>query len=129
MLAGVYVDDILILRSSNQIRENALMLLQVRFNAKIIGPATWILSLHIMQSPHGIYIDQGVQIENIIKRYSMESFNPSNTPMTTTAVFKATKSHPLSEIDHVLYRSIIGSLMYVDTCSRPDISFAVGELG
>jgi len=25
--------------------------------------------------------------------------------------------------------SIIGSLMYVQTCTRPDISFAVGMLG
>ncbi len=126
---AIYVDDILIISSSDQMRENTLMLLQNWFNAKIIGPATWILSLHIMQSPIGISMDQEAQIENIINRYGMKCCNPANTPMATSAVLQATESHPLSETDHALYRSIVGSLMYVATCSRPDISFAVGELG
>ena len=30
---------------------------------------------------------------------------------------------------HVPYASAVGSLMYAQTCTRPDISFAVGMLG
>ncbi|XP_070022428.1 secreted RxLR effector protein 161-like [Nicotiana sylvestris] len=33
------------------------------------------------------------------------------------------------EMESIPYSSIIGSLMYAQTCTRPDISFAVGMLG
>ena len=32
-------------------------------------------------------------------------------------------------MDNIPYASLVGSLMYAQTCSRPDISFAVGMLG
>ena len=41
---------------------------------------------------------------------------------------------PKNELEHkqmeqIPYASIVGSLMYAQTCTRPDISFAVGMLG
>jgi len=33
------------------------------------------------------------------------------------------------QMENILYASIVGSLMYAQTCTRPDISFAVGMLG
>ena len=33
------------------------------------------------------------------------------------------------QMEQILYASIVGSLMYAQTCTRPDISFAVGMLG
>ena len=32
-------------------------------------------------------------------------------------------------MEGIPYASAVGSLMYVQTCTRPDISFAVGMLG
>ena len=32
-------------------------------------------------------------------------------------------------MENIPYASIVGSLMYAQTCTRPDISFAVGMLG
>jgi len=32
-------------------------------------------------------------------------------------------------VENILYASVVGSLMYAQTCTRPDISFAVGMLG
>ena len=32
-------------------------------------------------------------------------------------------------MENILYASVVGSLMYAQTCIRPDISFAVGMLG
>ena len=33
------------------------------------------------------------------------------------------------EMERIPYASVVGSLMYAQTCTRPDISFAVGMLG
>lgn len=33
------------------------------------------------------------------------------------------------EMESILYASIIGSLIYLQICTRPNISFAVGMLG
>jgi len=33
------------------------------------------------------------------------------------------------QMENILYESVVGSLMYAQTCTRPDISFAVGMLG
>ena len=35
----------------------------------------------------------------------------------------------LEQIEGILYASVVGSLMYAQTCTRPDIGFAVGMLG
>ena len=41
---------------------------------------------------------------------------------------------PKNDVEHkqmesILFASVMGSLMYLQTCTRPDISFAVGMLG
>ncbi len=124
---AIYVDDILVVSSSNQLRDNTMKLLNEKFNAKIIGPAMWILSLHIVQSHDGICVDQGAYIESLLSGYGMESCNSAHTPMATSSSLQSDKN--LSDKDHALCRSVVGALMYVATCTRPDISFAVGELG
>ena len=33
------------------------------------------------------------------------------------------------QMEYIPYASVVGNLMYLQTCTRPDISFAVGMLG
>jgi hypothetical protein len=49
-----------------------------------------------------------------------------STPMTTSC--KVNKVDDSSEIDQTMYRSVIGSLLYL-TSSRPDIIQAMGLVG
>ncbi len=74
-------------------------------------------------------MDQTKYIDTLLEQYGMVSCNVAHTPMTTSAPLHLDENHALSESNHALYRSIVGSLMYIATCTRPDISFAVGELG
>ncbi|GAV59136.1 hypothetical protein CFOL_v3_02667 [Cephalotus follicularis] len=52
----------------------------------------------------------------------MENSKPCKTPMSTTT--KLDKDENGKEVDQKLYRSMIGSLLYL-TASRPDIMFSV----
>ncbi len=123
------MDDILVMSNSDDLLNNVLDLLEERFKFKRLGPASWILSLHVTQSPHYIVLDQSQCIREILHRYGMDDCSPASTPIAESATLKLDNNHTLAEADRSLYHSMVGSLMYAATCSRPDISFAVGKLG
>ena len=56
----------------------------------------------------------------------MEDATPVSTPMVTG--YKLSKDDTSLEVDHKMYRSMIGSLLYI-TASRPDIMHVVGMVG
>ncbi len=56
----------------------------------------------------------------------MEDSKPISTPMITGC--KLSKDDESPDVDQKLYRSMIGSLLYV-TASRPDVMHAVGIVG
>ena len=56
----------------------------------------------------------------------MEDSKPVSTPMITGC--KLSKDDESPDVDQKLYRSMIGSLLYV-TASRPDVMHAVGLVG
>ena len=63
----------------------------------------------------------------------MESFTLSPVPIQKGDNFSLSQC-PKNDLEHkemdnIPYASLVGSLMYSQTCTRPDISFAVGMLG
>ena len=59
----------------------------------------------------------------MLKIFKMEDSKPISTPMITCC--KLSKDDESLEVDHTMYRSIIGILLYVKT-TRPDVMQAVG---
>ncbi|GJS93500.1 putative ribonuclease H-like domain-containing protein [Tanacetum coccineum] len=73
----------------------------------------------ILQRPDGIFIGQDKYVQEILKKFDLESVRTATTP------YEALKPKSKNEPDNVhLYRSMIGSLMYL-IALRPDIMFAV----
>ena len=62
----------------------------------------------------------------MLNKFQMEDSNPVSTPMVSGC--KLSKDDASSEVDQKMYRSMIGSLLYITT-SRPDIMHAVGMVG
>jgi hypothetical protein len=58
-----------------------------------------------------------------VKKFGLESATHKRTPAATH--IKLSKDENGVDVDQCLYRSMIGSLLYL-TASRPDIAFAVG---
>jgi hypothetical protein len=59
----------------------------------------------------------------MLKKFKMEECKPINTPMITGC--KLSMDDESLDVDHTMYKSMIGSLLYV-TASRPDVMKAIG---
>ncbi|GKG39959.1 uncharacterized mitochondrial protein-like protein, partial [Tanacetum coccineum] len=86
------------------------------------GELTFFLGLQVKQKEDGIFISQDKYVAKILKKFDFVSVKTASTPIKTQKPL--VKDKEASDVDVHLYRSMIGSLMYL-TASRPDIMFAV----
>ncbi|GJR36578.1 putative ribonuclease H-like domain-containing protein [Tanacetum coccineum] len=87
-----------------------------------MGELTFFLGLQVKQKEDGIFISQDKYVTEILKKFGFTDVKTASTPMETQKPLL--KDEDGEEVDVYLYRSMIGSLMYL-TSSRPDIMFAV----
>ncbi|GJY19842.1 hypothetical protein Tco_0392408 [Tanacetum coccineum] len=87
-----------------------------------MGELTFFLGLQVQQRPNGIFINQDKYVQEILKKFDLECVRTATTPYE--ALKPKSKNEPDSPVNEHLYRSMIGSLMYL-TASRPDIIYAV----
>ena len=123
IVAQVYVDDIIFGSTKDELAHGFLKLMQVVFEMSMIGELTHFLRLQIRQQDSCIFLSQSKYAKNFVKKFGLESASSVRTPMSPNvklAIDLLGKS-----VDPSLYRSMIGSLLYL-TASRPDISYSVG---
>ncbi|GJX01454.1 putative ribonuclease H-like domain-containing protein, partial [Tanacetum coccineum] len=87
-----------------------------------MGELTFFLGLQVKQKKDGIFISQDKYVVEILKKFGFTEVKTASTPMETQKPLL--KDEDGEEVDVYMYRSMIGSLMYL-TSSRPDIMFAV----
>ncbi|GJR54697.1 reverse transcriptase domain-containing protein [Tanacetum coccineum] len=103
-----------------KIDEEALM--KSRFQMSSMGELTFFLGLQVKQKPDGIFISQDKYVAEIRRICLCLMVKTASTPIKTQKPL--VKDEEANDVDVHLYRSMIGSLMYL-TASRPDIMFAV----
>ncbi|GKA58397.1 putative ribonuclease H-like domain-containing protein, partial [Tanacetum coccineum] len=97
-------------------------LMKSRFQTSSMGELTFFLGLQVKQKEDGIFISQDKYVAEILKKFDFSSVKTASTPIETQKPL--VKDEEASDVDVHIYRSMIGSLMYL-TASRPDIMFAV----
>ncbi|GAV57780.1 RVT_2 domain-containing protein [Cephalotus follicularis] len=96
--------------------------MQGEFEMSMMGELKYFLGFQIQQGNEGTFINQSKYTKDLLKRFGMEHSKPCKTPMSITT--KLDKDENGKEVDQKLYRSMIGSLLYL-IASRPDIMFSV----
>nr|GEX99790.1 hypothetical protein [Tanacetum cinerariifolium] len=76
----------------------------------------------LKQKKDGIFISQDKYVANILKKFDFSLMKIASTPLDTHKAL--VKDEEAQDVDVNLYRSIIGSLIYL-TAFSPDITFAV----
>ncbi|GJT85998.1 putative ribonuclease H-like domain-containing protein [Tanacetum coccineum] len=122
ILVQVYVDDIIFGSTKKSWCDEFEALMKSRFQMSSMGELNFFLGLQVKQKPDGIFISQDKYVAEILKKFDFASVKTASTPIETQKPL--VKDEEASDVDVHLYRSMIGSLMYV-TASRPDIMFAV----
>ncbi|GJZ28327.1 putative ribonuclease H-like domain-containing protein [Tanacetum coccineum] len=87
-----------------------------------MGELMFFLGLQVQQKNDGIFISQDKYVGEILKKFGFIEVKTASTPMETQKPLL--KDEDGEEVDVHMYRSMIGSLMYL-TSSRPDIMFEV----
>ena len=125
LIIEVYVDDIIFGSDDDSLSQQFAKDMQKEFEMSLLGELTFFLGLQISQRTEGIFITQTKYIKEMLKKFQMEDCKPVSTPMITGC--KLSKDDESKEVDQRLYRSMIGSLLYV-TASRPDVMQAIGQV-
>jgi hypothetical protein len=89
----------------------------------MIGELNYFVGLQVKQTSKGIFISQSKYAKDLVKRFGLDGKSHAWTPMSTSV--KISSDLVGKSVDPSLYKSMIGSLLYL-TASRPDIAFSVG---
>nr|GEV34151.1 hypothetical protein [Tanacetum cinerariifolium] len=122
LLVQVYVDDIIVGSSNLQLCREFKALMHDKFQMSAMGKLTFFLGLQVLQKKDGIFLLQDKYVSDILKKFRYSDVRSANTPMDKENPWG--KDGPGKDVELHLYRSMIGSLMYLTT-SRPDIMFAI----
>jgi histone deacetylase 1/2 len=128
MFILIYVDDIIVMSSSDQAISALLHHLSLEFALKDLGDLHFFfLGLEVHRQFGGLILNQDKYATELLDRVGMSSCTPFPTPLSTTDTLSLTDGSPLGSEDITRYRSIIRALQYL-TMTRPDLSFSVNKV-
>jgi hypothetical protein len=121
----LYVDDILIFGTNINIINEVKSFLSKSFDMKDLGEADVILNIKLIKEDSGITLSQSHYIEKVLSWFGFIDSKPSPTPYDPSVTLRKNKKIAR---DQLRYSQIIGSLMYLASATRSDISFTVCKL-
>lgn len=125
----VHVDDLMVVASSADAVTAAKQGVTKSFKAMEMGEPTYFLGLHIDRDLRSgtIKVGQRQYVANILGRFGLSEANAVHLPKGTNPRL-VKDGNPLPAEDLKTYQELVGALLYLATCTRPDISFVVGRL-
>ena len=130
----IYVDDVLTVSSSISIREWFYEALSKHFDlqASETGECSWLLGIRVnVDRPNNrITLSQEQAIQKIVRAQALSEDDVSPTPMASDLKLIRLEKHdpsidPEKCMNGLSFRSVLGSVLYISTSTRPDISFPV----
>jgi Reverse transcriptase (RNA-dependent DNA polymerase) len=123
------VDDILLASNDKNMMHKTKKFLFKHFDMKDLGEASYVLGLKIHRDRNKdiLGLSQQAYIDKVLKRYGMENYKLGNTLVAKGDKFSLDQCPKTelekSEMHQIPYASLIGSIMYAQVCTRPDIAY------
>ena len=132
-IAIVYVDDIAVAYKKQRTFEKFLTALKAVVEIGSVENLQWFIGIHVQQTDGLIKINQERHILDALKEFRVEDCKALRTPAVIQRLSKqdcpTEGSEEQRKMKAIPYRRLIGILVYLATCTRPDIAYAVSELG
>jgi len=127
--ALVYVDDLLLAGASETAVNACKKVLTNAFTVRDMGLPTYFLGMHVEHDREAgrLSLGQRQYVTTILERFALADCNPVRLPMGVGVVMQR-EGETLDVPMATKYQEAVGALLYSATCTRPDISFAVGKL-
>ncbi|KAL0393106.1 UNVERIFIED_CONTAM: Retrovirus-related Pol polyprotein from transposon RE2 [Sesamum radiatum] len=119
LIVSLYVNDLIYTGNEKMIQVFKEDMMKT-FEMSDLGLMHFFLGIEINQEKEGIFICQRKYTETLLKKFKMESCKTVTTPLVTGEKYQ--KEDGSQKVDGSMYRSLIGSLLYL-TATRPDIMF------
>ena len=123
LLIVSWVDDLIITADKVIFLSNVKKMLMSEFKMKDLGKLNHFIGIDFHITQGCVKMNQNKYIGRVVERFNMLNYKPGATPCELK--MDLSNSDP---VDSSKYSEIIGSLIYLMTCTRPDLSYAVGKL-
>ena len=131
----LYVDDILLTTNYKGLLHEVKQFLSENFDMKDMGDATYVIGIKIHRDRFQgfLSLSQETYTNKVLERFRMKDCSPSIAPIVKGDRFNLNQC-PKNDLEweqmkNIPYASVVGSLMYAQVYTRPNIAFIVGMLG
>ena len=131
----LYMDDILLATNDKGLLHKVKQFLSKNFDVKDMGGTSYVISIKIHRDKfQGILgLSQETYINKVLERFRMKDCSRSVSLIVKGDRFNLNQcpknNLEMEQMMNIPYTSAVGSLMYAQVCTRPDIAFVVGMLG
>jgi len=124
---SLYVDDLAIYSAITPHLTTLIKDLKKALEISDFGEASFLLGLHITYAWDSIALTQERYIGTILSRFVMENSNTVSIPLPKgITLMKGITEQPKDQV--TTYQSMIGSLIYLCTGTRPDLVYTISFL-
>jgi Reverse transcriptase (RNA-dependent DNA polymerase) len=127
-IIAIYVDDILICSDTKSILKEIVEKVKSFFSIKDVGEISLILGTECMPNEKGTWLYQEMYITRLAERFKVNSGLVVNPIENWVPNYLVPEEESEEESNKNLYHLVIGGLLYLATCTRPDILYAIGNL-
>ena len=121
----LYVDDMLIIGSNNDIIKATKRILTSEFDMKELGVADVILGMKISRKSDGLVLSQSHYVKKVLEKFKKYDDSPVRTLVDVNLHLTKNKGKGISQLE---YSRIIGSLMCIMNCTRLNIAYSISKL-
>ena len=128
----VFVDDLLAAANTSEMIARLGAQLGAMFEVKLLGPLTTYLGIDIERDREHktITLSQQKYVEHTLAKFQAKECHPKDTPMEPSHDLTNPTGPLGSSIDPKSepYPQLVGTLMYLMVCTRPDLAFTLSVL-
>lgn len=128
----LYVDDIVLFAKTDKEITDVINHLSENFDLKVLGKTRKLLGVEFEEKGNNIYLHQSEYIHKVCENFKKFNFPVASLPIAVGTVLSKLQcpnsNEEVSEMSKLPYRSLLGSLAFISSRTRPDICYAVNIL-